>query len=548
MNHVYLGDKDKVYLCEYQYDINAKSLIIIPSLGWYHVGPNRIYAQIGELCNKKGINVFCFDYIGTGESTGTYELSSYDYMIIAFNYVYNYVLNKYNNNIYVLGYGAGNIVLKDIDSKINLMGSIYYLPRFDDILKYKNSVGLDEESKKDGYYFVKVACKENNFIFWRGILGEIHDCTYNPITYELVDELCIKLKESINKNSLAKNKLLILDDKRDKYECDVIYTPEFKENILPDDWYKTINLWPDTLYVTHCKIIDWIENCKNETNSDLKLNDIHTSYEMTTEKGIRKILSFNSGDKKLFGILNCPKEIKKKAPCVIFLPGLGGDKVDNFTCGPRLGDYASENGIVLFRYDNRYSGATATQLTDFTWTGVIGDFLNALKALKKYENIIDLNSIILVSWSNGAKLSSYITSHKLCNVKLCCFWNPVFIDSNISQKLSDKKNMRKNMTRYKKNKQGQLATQIGGEYLGMQYNIDNKKYDFKTEFSKIDVPRKFIWGIHDIDSAEYKYINALEDNVMNENFTIESDHHLFSYESLGVVIRKTIELIKKSIV
>lgn len=547
MQQIYLGDKEQIYVCEYKYDEVAPSLVILPNIGWYHVGPNRMFSQIAARCIENKINCFCFDYIGSGESFGYYDNCSYQNMMMSFHKVYNYVVEKYNSNIFLLGYGAGNILLKEIESKSVIQGAIYYLPHFKDILKYKSKIISDKMAKKRGYYNIEVSDEENNFIFWRGLLGEIHDCTYNPINYNLVVELSEALVRLKDAASFAKHKLVISDEEMETQQFDVRIIKEFKENILPKDWYKTVNLWPDSLFKTYCWIIEWITKKSVEKNlkKDLYLKKTTKSFRMVKENVIRELVSFQSGKKILFGVLNLPRYNAKKLPCVIFIPGLGGDKVDNFMCGPRIGDKISENGCAFFRYDNRFSGSTANTLTDFTWTEVIEDFKNAFNTLKVYEDKIDFNNISLVSWSNGAKLLSYIASNNLCSVQTCCLWNPVFVDIDIKQKFSDKKNMGRNMTRYKKNFHRQLVTQIGGEYLGMSFNIDNKKYDFLKDFHNISYPIKVIWGTQDIVSPEYQYIEKMEKDISVESYLIDSEHHLFSYRLLEIVIRETVNYIKK---
>jgi len=545
MNQIYLGDEKKVYLCEYLCENSKISVIILPNIGWYHTGPNRIFPNLAKLCNDEQINAFCFDYIGSGESYGTYEDMTYENMKLSFLNVYKYIQQKYNNSVCVIGYGAGNILLRDLARDYHFVGVIYYLPRFENVLKYKDEVLNDENVKKNGCYNVQVTKEPSDYVFWRSILGEIHDCTYNPISYHLVNELCSSLEQNLLKESCVEHVLLIRDSETEevKKDFDYLVIPEFKDNVVPADWYKTCNLWPDTLLSVNLKIVEWLKGLSKETVRSDEKEEIVSGKTFITQNGIREIVSFDSDGRKLFGVLHLPTDRSKKVPCILFIPGLGGDKVDNFMCGPRLADHASKNDIAMFRYDNRYSGASDSPLTEYTNTGIAEDFKNAFEALQKYNDVIDMNNIILVSWSNGAKLSSYIVSQKMCNVKMCIFWNAVFIDANIEQKYKDKENMGRNMTRYKKNRYGQLVTQIGGEYLGMQYNCDNRKFDFSDLFQKMDVLKKYVWGDYDMDSTEYQYVSENEKDA--RSFCLSSKHHLFSYESINEVINATINFIKE---
>lgn len=545
MNQIYLGNEEKVYLCEYLCENSNKSLIILPNIGWYHTGPNRLFPNLAKLCNDEHINVFSFDYIGSGESYGTYEDMTYEKMKESFLNTYHYIMQNYNTSIFVIGFGAGNILLKDLADNYHFDGVIYYLPKFENILKYKEDVLNDQVAKQNGFYNIQVTKDPSDYVFWRSILGEIHDCTYNPVSYHLVNELCSSLEQNKSKKSLIKHVMLIQDsDTEDKKEdYNYLIVPEFKDNVVPADWYKTVNLWPDTLLSVNLKIAEWLKNLSMEPIKTDEKEQIISTHRFNTQNGSREIIQFDSDGRKLFGILHLPVNRTKKVPCIIFIPGLGGDKVDNFMCGPRLADYASKNDIAMFRYDNRYSGATASPLTEYTNTGIAEDFKNAYDALQRFDDVIDRDNIILVSWSNGAKLSSYVVSQKKYNIKMCIFWNAVFIDVNIEQKYKDKENMGRNMTRYKKNRYGQLVTQIGGEYLGMLYNRDNRKFNFTELFQNVDVPKKYVWGDNDMDSFEYQYVSKNEMDA--KSFLLSSKHHLFSYESINAVINATINFIKE---
>lgn len=548
MKQSYLGIGKQIYLCEYNYNKNSPSLLILPNVGWYHVGPNRMFSQIAAQCLQKKFNCFCFDYIGSGESYGDFVDSSYQNMMDSFKTVYEYITKNYNDAIYVMGYGAGNILLKEIETEQKLYGAIYYLPRFDNLLRFHKEILDDITAKETGYFQIWLTNEKENFMFWRGILGEIHDCTYNPVKYSLVNELCEKLLKYKEADSNAKNRLILSDKDVDNQKADTVVIKEFSENILPKDWYRTVNLWPDTLYRSYCEIVEWM--IRKSTSVDLlhtqEVDKTYKSTEMSINNSIRQLVTFQSGDNQLCGVIHRPKRTTGKVPCVIFIPGLGGDKVDNFNCGTRLGDLLSENELACFRYDNRFSGCTPNELTNFNWTDVIDDFHNAVEFLSDPSLMIDVDKIMLVSWSNGAKLLGYIISRNRYRISKCCLWNPVFIDADIGDKYKDKANMGKNMTRYKKNSRKQLVTQIGGEYLGMSFNIDNKKYDFIEYMKAISVPCKVVWGSKDVDSKEYVFLNLKKQDYISEEFMIESKHHLFSYSSISLVITETMKFLKKN--
>jgi|GEM_PF-3258340 len=558
MNQVYLKKElNYVYVQSYICNNTSPSLIVLPNLGWYHVGPNRIFTQLAEFSNKENINVFCFDYIGTGESSGFYDDITWDILLESSLDVFEYVRQTCQGRLFVLGYGIGNLLMNKIRKLLPFDGFIYYLPEFEAVDSFEKKFSLQEisEMQKKGYLNIEVQNNKKH-LYFRTIVGGFHDCTYNPIPYNIVEEL--RKDSNISALDYTGNQLFIVDTleisekeqsekkQSEKKQTEYFYVPEFKENIVPTDWYKKSNQWPDTLYKVNTKIVSWINAIKKPeevVTGGMDKRNINITNRMRNDCIIREAVSVPSDDNVLSGILHYPSEVNKKLPCAIFLPGLGGDKVDNFMCGPRLGDLLSRNEIVLFRYDNRFSGTSKNSLTGYTWTEVIEDFHNVYQYLIKYSNIIDFDKIIFISWSAGAKVANHIISNTSYGIKAGCYWNPVFLEGTTGMKVV-KKNSNTNNTRFTKNSRGEFVTQIGGENLGIGYNRDNKKYNFKEEFDNITIPLSFIWGSRDIDTEEFQYIESLKQNAMIQVFTVDSDHHLFSYDQLEYIHKITLKWIK----
>ena len=77
----------------------------------------------------------------------------------------------------------------------------------------------------------------------------------------------------------------------------------------------------------------------------------------------------------------------------------------------------------------------------------------------------------------------------------------------------------------------------------MQYNRDNRKFNFSELFQNVDVSKKYVWGDNDMDSFEYQYVTENEKDA--KSFCLSSKHHLFSYESINAVINATVNFIKE---
>ena len=546
MKQVYIKKEGReVYVVQYNCNKGGASLLIFPTLGWYHIGPNRIFIEIANLCNESGINVFCFDYIGSGESSGIGENISWDLLMNTCRDVYEYVSGINLYPIFIMGMGIGNLLLRALSKNIVLEGAIYYLPEFDIVYDWTRVFKKKQlkEMEETGQLVVEVK-KGAEYLFLKAIVGPFHDCTYNPILYSLLKELSCLERMKGESHYISQ---LVIDDKVEKsvYEGTThVYVSEFRENIIPIEWYTQSNLWPDTLYKVNLEIVNWLKGKLEFAYQDRskKPQIICQSTKMLHKNNLRELVSIESGEFLLPGIIHRPIKIKEKLPCAIFLPGLGGDKVDNYTCGPRLGELLSDNDIILFRYDNRYSGISKNSLTNYNFTEILEDFHEAYKFLESYADIIDFNQISLIAWSAGAKIANYILSNKEYEIKCGCYWNPVFLESE-SRSIEGGNAFLRNQ-KYRKNAKGEYVTQIGGEYIGLNYSIDNKKYNFKEAFESIQKPLCMIWGKHDIVSEEYQYIHRESGTkLLIQNLILDSTHHLFSYESLEDVHELTLKWI-----
>lgn len=543
---LYLNHKEKyVYVQCYMCEDQKNALIIFPNIGWYHVGPNRIFVQLAGLCNQVGISVYCFDYIGYGESFGDYEIVGWEELKGSCQVVYDYVRSRTLGNLFAMGYGIGNTLLNVLYRKHKFEGRIYYLP----ICKEKDSLH-EILTKINAQCFeslnIPIDIKRNElYVLYKWLFGGVHDCTYNPVTIKLLGEVSSEITLGGGLN-YSESTLNIVDEKVEGIWGQVVI-PEFKDNKIPEEWYRTPNLWPDTLAEVNNKIIRWLKRemkilSKNSHCLNCEFEYIDPSTVVDSGDSERRIISVESEGHILPSILHCPKKTEKKCPCAIFVPGLGGDKNDNFSNGPRLGKLLSDNGIALFRYDDRYSGASLGRLVDYKLSDIVNDFYNVYNYLLAEVETIDKHNIFLISWSAGAQVVNHVVAEGKIHIKACCYWNPIFLNENHSKKTEM---MVGNNTKYIKNSLGEYVCQIGGENLGIGYVKDKKTFDFQEDFQRNMCLKMFIWGDCEINSLEYEYVTNRKSECPFEIVVVNSDAHLFSYELLGEIHQITLKWLKK---
>lgn len=522
---IYIGKK-KVYVRKYIADFNGPTLIIIPNIGWYHVGPNRMFSQLAQINYDNGINTYVFDYLGEGESLGNINDIGIKDLIYSFEEVYNYVKSRHTENIFCMSIGIGNLILNSLYKNLKLEGVIYYLPPTESLKSNINLINTSFDSSHNTSVLPNI---RKNHEFWRSFVGPYHDCSYNPINNKLLKDTMPFLKDY--KVMADARNVLIISDKEDVntdfYKKNILLVEEYRENILPLDWKNSE--WPKTIYKVNNHISNWVESNKKKKQGEEKKS--YTYKEVTStiqlKKTFRKLISYQENqEKEYIPIVKHYNysEAKETRGIVIFLPGLGGDKVDNYKCGPRLGDFFAEKGYIFFRYDNRFSGSSKKGLENFTWSKVISDFDDFMKYISTSEKI-NTSNIFLIGWSEGAKVVSYALS-QYPNITGACLWNPI-IDDN------QEKN-RKSVKFTVNNKK--VVTSLAGEFLSIDFFIDSKKWNFMNYLKENKRPIKILWGEKDILSETYK---SLYPYYGKHYEIIETNHHLFSFVLIDTLIQKS---------
>ena len=531
--HTSFGD---IFLTSYIKDEKAPILLVVPGLGWYHIGPNRSFIQLAEFCADQNIGTILFDYPGLGDSAGICIQQDINLLSRTFLFVYKHVKQKYRSEIFILGYGFGNILLTMHERELHEHKIIYYLPEFD----YQSGLPQPTDSCVSGALLDYGADKaaQNRYLFYKAVYGALHDVTYNPVNYKIVEEM-EQLPTSQFKSCIDRKGVLIISDRQKEDEikyADYWYIQEFAENQFPKDWYRVINFWPRTLERLHLDIVRWLGGQvedKRDTSYYGETGEV--SLKSVQKDTYKELIPFTSADQRLYGVLHDCHQGSKKRPCVVYVPGVGGSKIDSYCCGPRFGEYLASRGIRFFRHDCRNEGTNIKSLSGFNWTDVIEDTVNALEQL---SSLIDSERFYYVSWSAGVKTICVLSKIMPEKINGSCLWNPIFTDHPQKRDTYDFV-----LPKYTKNIRGELVTQAGGEYLGMNYVIDSKKYDFKDMFIHMDSPISVIWGSTDIHGEDYEFISGCSHIEQTEIITTR--HHLFSYDIMDEIFEKTYQWIKE---
>lgn len=117
----------------------------------------------------------------------------------------------------------------------------------------------------------------------------------------------------------------------------------------------------------------------------------------------REAVNFESGGKKLFGVIHRPL-IEGKAPAVLCCHGFGGTKVGRNRLWVMMAEALSQVGVTTLRFDFRGCGDSEGIFSEMTLEGCIQDALAAIQFLENDEKV-DSGRMGIVGTSLGGAIA-----------------------------------------------------------------------------------------------------------------------------------------------
>jgi pimeloyl-ACP methyl ester carboxylesterase len=211
---------------------------------------------------------------------------------------------------------------------------------------------------------------------------------------------------------------------------------------------------------------------------------------------------------------------------VIYQHGLGGDRVESNSCGPRSATRLAEKGFYVLRYDSRGHGVSAGEFYQVTWEGWLQDLRRALERLSEIEEI-DVNRVALLSTSAGAKMACF-AANRTPQIRGCVLWSPILVDGDTQAAPQ----------RFRRHPSGKLVTPVKSLWLGMDYFVDvkRKQYDFLAEFKNCSKPVLVFFGDQERDLAGRDLIEQMVCGQPEKTVIEIEGGHAFTYKSVAKAI------------
>jgi cephalosporin-C deacetylase-like acetyl esterase len=141
---------------------------------------------------------------------------------------------------------------------------------------------------------------------------------------------------------------------------------------------------------------------------------------------VREIaVEFENEGQKIYGMVHLPAG-NSKHPCLVFLHGYTGDRIEDHCLFVKAARDLCEHGIACLRFDFRGSGESQGKFADITVEGEIGDALRAVEFLGTLSSL-DMDRLGLVGLGLGGCVAACIAAK--VKPKSLALWAPsAFVD------------------------------------------------------------------------------------------------------------------------
>lgn len=517
---------------------HAPAIIICPGVAVSMSEPRYLLSILARRCRDLGFNVLQFDYVGNGDSAGRYVDVSLSSLLGSVDQVLAFVESLGCSRVGIVGYGIGNIVASLVVQRPSIAAVALLSPQLlvfsDQCPEVWDELAEISPRGQGGPVYPQVWHAATALgMLWRATVGEnvVPAQPCGPLDASLLWQLRALYPQAC---FLQHDKpLLIISEREDDainrsgspigfellQHCSTRYKPtwhwcaECREHALAclTSWLR-VQLGPPCL--------------EPPVAEDLGLELAASSIDSHFAETARQYpLTVEIEGQSVLGILHTPSaSAPKRQMCVIYEPGIPGQRVDIHCCGPRLAQALVQKGFSVFRYDGRDMGVSAGEFHEFTWSRKAKDLTCVMDYLASLDGE-HMRQFVILGNSAGARTACLVAnrSERVC---ACVFWGPILVepDERVGERV------------IKRHSSGALVTEYCGLWLGIKYNLDERRYNFVEEFEDCRKPSLILFAND-------------EENVVNKETVLEiagkhPEHcvreipgtHGFSPETIGDAI------------
>lgn len=413
LRQTFIGNQGSELCVVYHWNCpNAPAVIICPGIANSMSEPRYLLSILARKLASLGLNVFQFDYFGSGDSAGDFIEITQESLIESTKQIIELAESFGITEFGLIGYGIGNAIISFFIAhpKVKTAALLsphfhIYSPKGQEIWKsFAQDLSLD---MTEPVFSQRQHAAAPIGELWRAVVGETTEGSnacgpLNPSFLQKVTDM-----RPQEKFLISDKPLLIISEQKD----DALSRPgslfkfePIEANINPGkiSWHWCIQCRERIV----ARLSDWFQS-QLITNYERPKPAFFAEPEMPVvdqpgEKKRQYSFTIDVEGQSVLGILHVPSiKSRPKPVCVIYEPGLTCNRVDIHRVGPRLASAFTKRGFYMCQYDTRGTGVSEGEFYEFTWSRKMQDIQRVMQYI---EDKTGIKRFVVLSASAGAKL------------------------------------------------------------------------------------------------------------------------------------------------
>jgi alpha-beta hydrolase superfamily lysophospholipase len=500
------------------------TVIVCPGLGVSMSEPRYLLSELGKRLNNSGFCTIQFDYPGQGDSPPPAR-QGFDCYQHALGAIYEMALCC-GAPITMVGYGVGNLFAAETAIRYDIAGCVLIAPRVS--LWGPQAAELIRGAAYGDASELWPDCSSADELqaVWRLVVGEaiVPSQPCAPLPRSLLDEV-VGRKLPIGALNGRTRVGIVSDDPADNVAADFALLDHSPTAEKPS-WHwdararETVINCALSWAALACDARAAAPSAASRSECALQLRHCDQAEQLET-------LEFGGA----VGMLHMPLGGRSSGLCLVYEPGVPGQRVDIHACATRLAAVAVRAGHACLRYDGFGTGIADGTFETFSWSSRIAEHALALQTLRaRYR----YDRFIVVGNSAGARVCiNSALSHD--NVRGVILWGPILVEPG----------KRAGGGRPRRSASGALVTEYCGLWLNLQYNIDERRYDFRNELRCCAKPLLIIFAENEQNEENRADVSGIAQQLANASLQTADGVHGFSPAAMDSVIRSSVAWVEQ---
>ncbi|HEX2095584.1 MAG TPA: alpha/beta hydrolase [Longimicrobiaceae bacterium] len=519
----------------------APTAVICPGLAVGAAEPRYLLPILARELHELGWNTFQFDYLGDGDSAGDHSRVTLGTATASTERVVAFAESLGCGGFALVGYGVGNVVTACLAARERVRAVALIAPHLPVFNGGNGPVweALDRLDTSGGAVFPQSSHADGPLgALLRATVGEavVPAQPCGPISPGFLQELrTVRPQEWLARSSTP---LLVVSDN----SGDALARPAAPAAFRPID-HTPSGYRPSWHWCAECRegvlgaLREWLrEHLPAPAPREPGLSPRPPPPPLPDGAGE----DFRPGERvracsfarevrgeTVLGVLHVPPRGAPHRPVgLVYEVGIPGQRVDVHRCGPRTAAALAGLGFYVLRYDARGMGLSDGDFSEVTWTRKLEDLRQVMDAV----SALGPDRFVVLGNSAGARMA-YLAANRCDRVAGCVSWGPILVEPE----------ERVGEGVLRRHPSGRLVTEYCGLWLGVAYNLDERRYDFLDEFRRCRKPGLVLFAREEENRVNKERMREIAREMPGTVVREVPGTHGFAPEAVPEVIGATTE-------